>query len=239
VYLDQLIERGSRNIDKFPDVLKYLMADRMITYEEIKKYSLGYTAIANIAGSGEDYDTFKKDTYGFKALEKKLLIPLKNLRGNSNGVIIGRIKQELNEDGSKKPKYRQLFLKEAKDNGAFFGLHEALPSILETGVVYITEGAIDCISLAKVLPNTVSVLTSFMTEEQYWTLSMIADKIVVVFDSDEAGRNGVDIIKNKYKSKNITSKDVGYNDVNAALLVLGEQGFESYVRKKIEMKRFF
>lgn len=160
-------------------------------------------------------------------LKKKILIPLENSAGLVNGVITRNI------DPESKYRYKQFLMKEAANIGAFFGLPQALPYILNEGVVYVVEGAIDCISLAKAFPNTVSTLTSFINEEQMWLLRMLADYIVLVFDPDEAGRKGVDIVLNKYGSKGITSRELSYGDPNKCLVKMGEVEFVKFAKKSL------
>jgi DNA primase len=210
------------------------LKSRMLDENDIKKYSLGYANVINVKDDGsEDYKRFSVETYEWKTLRSKILFPLHNSKGDVNGLISRSIDPEY--EG---PKYKQLLTTQAKYIGAFFGLPQALPEIQRTGTVYVVEGAIDCISLSKVLPNTVSVLTAFINEEQYWILKTIADKICVVFDSDDAGKHGQDIVKNKYKDNSISFSDLGYNDANSCLNALGSSKFDRYVKRRLSVLRF-
>ena len=90
----------------------------------------------------------------------------------------------MNNDGVR---YMIYLLKEANKMGGFFGLFEALPHIMATRKVFVHEGAIDALSFAKVFPNTISSLTSFINEPQFELLDLLVDKIILVFDDDKAG----------------------------------------------------
>jgi DNA primase len=144
--------------------------------------------------------------------------------GHVNGLVVRDIYQK---------EYRQYFLDEAKKLGTFFGLYEAFPEILRTKKVFIHEAALDSISFAKVFPNSVSVLTSFMNEVQYETLSMLADKIIMVFDEDSAGNIGRDQVYNLYGRKLLSDISIGYNDSNAILKRLGPESFKKYIWNRV------
>lgn len=228
MFLDPLINRANASIVNYPEALSYLQG-RGITSEDIKKYRLGYTVapFVPVALSDPDYVKLKETTKDFFFLQRKVFFPLENAAGLVNGLVTRSIEKD------NPYRYNQKLMEEASKIGAFFGLPQALPHILEKGVVYVTEGAVDCISLAKVKPNTVSVLTSFINEEQMWTLRMIADTIVIVFDPDEPGRKGVDIVMQKYGSKGIYSREFGMGDLNDTYTRFGEKRFSEIVNKAL------
>lgn len=227
MFLDPLINRAHESLVNYPEALNYLH-QRRISDDDIRKYRLGFTTIPLVPLSqDEDFSLFKEETKDFFMLKKKILIPLENSAGLVNGVITRNI------DPESKYRYKQFLMKEAATIGAFFGLPQALPYILNEGIVYVVEGALDCISLAKAFPNTVSTLTSFINEEQMWLLRMLADNIVLVFDPDEAGRKGVDIVLNKYGSKGITSRELSHGDPNKCLVKMGEVEFVKFAKKSL------
>jgi len=152
------------------------------------------------------------------------VFPLRNILGAVNGLCTRDIVQK---------RYNQYFLSEARKIGAFFGLFEALPHIYRTRKVFVHEGAIDAISFAKVFKNSVSSLTSFLNEAQYEFLSLICDKIILVYDDDDAGHTGERKMKEYYGNKKIESVFIGTDDSNTYLRVLGPQKFDTYIRSKI------
>jgi DNA primase len=226
MYLDPFIRRANEAIFRYEEPLRYLY-QRGLTEEDIRKFSLGYLSIANIADDGsEEYKRLKDQTYGFKALEKKILIPVKNILGKVNGVITRDLKEK---------KYRQFFLKEAKNIGTFFGLYEALPYITKQRKVFVHEGAIDSISFGKVFPNSISVLTSRINECQYETLRFFADTIILVFDEDSPGKHGVKTMYEIFGKKHLYTLSIGFNDSNACLQRMGLDAFKTYMRNKVPL----
>lgn len=224
MYLDGVVARASRNILSSPEALQYL-GGRGITQEEVVKYSIGYTKVFNIPNDGsDDYKFLKKDSWDFKGLQKKLIFPLKNVLGHTNGMVVRDINKKL---------FRQYFLTEARNIGSFFGLYEALPYILKSKKVFLHESAIDSITFSKVFKNSVSVLTSFVNEQQYELLSMIADKIILVFDSDSAGKYGVDAVIKAYGTSKIYSIDLGYHDTNLCFQKLDRVAFFNYIKSRV------
>lgn len=224
MYLDQLIIKANKIIFGYPEALDYLEG-RKITKNDILKYKLGYVKVASLKDDGsDDYKFIKEKTADFRTLQGKIIIPLRNLLGNCNGLITRDIKEKI---------YRQYFLKEAKDLGTFFGLYEALPYIRDTKKVFVHESAMDCISFSKVFPNSISVLTSYMNDVQYETLMFFCKKIILVFNEDKGGKSGAEQVIKNYGDKNIETISIGYNDSNSCLQQLGLEGFTRYINSKV------
>lgn len=226
MYLDGFINRASKSIFNHDKALKYLKR-RGITEEDILKYSIGYLKYAKVnAVDSEDFQYLKERTWNFKGLQNRIIFPLRNVLGRVNGLILRDIDAK---------KYVQIFFKEAKKIGGFFGLKEALPHIMETRKVFVHEGAIDCISFAKVFPNSVSVLTSLVNEQQFETLRFFADKIILVFDNDKPGKIGTYKAFKYYGQDRIHAINIGYGDTNKCLQTLGEKKFTRYIKSKIPL----
>ena len=88
-------------------------------------------------------------------------------------------------------------------------------------------------SFAKVFPNTISTLTSFINEQQYEVLDLIADKIILVFDDDKAGNYGIQKMKDTYGSKKLESITLGDNDSNDYLRMKSEEEFHKFITAKV------
>jgi len=224
MYLNSFINRANAAIHEYPEPLKYLQ-DRGFDTEDINKYQLGYLNIARIkeVDSG-DYRYIKKRSYGFKNLQKRIIFPIKNILGNTHGLVTRSIKEKL---------YVQYFLAEAKASGAFFGLKEALPYIRKTGKVFVHEGAFDAMSFAKIYPNTISSLTSYLNEAQYELLRFFVDTIILVYDNDSTGLAGADKIIKYYGSKHISYIDIGHGDSNSLLKSMGIENFKKYIETRV------
>lgn len=71
-----------------------------------------------------------------------------------------------------------------------------------TGRLYITEGVIDCLTIAKLKHNATSTLSCDVSNEQLQQLKYYNGTLVVAFDNDKAGRKGISrflSMANKFK----------------------------------------
>lgn len=226
MYLNEFSKKACSALKEYPDPTKYL-SSRGITIEDIEKFTLGFVKIGTVQDDGtKEYTNFKSLTYNFKNLERRILFPLKNVLGNVHGVSTRSLSQK---------SYVHYFLNEAKKIGSFFGLYEALPYIIKTGRVFVHEGAFNSISFAKIFPNTVASLTSFLNVQQFETLCFFANKIVLVYDQDKAGLGGVEKCMEYYGDKVMDYVCIGENDANAYLQMLGQVKFEKYIKSKIPL----
>lgn len=224
MYLDEFVEYANRTFFEHAEPQKYIYG-RGFDRSDVNKYLLGYTKFVKIKKVQDaDYKALHDGTFKFKLLENRLIIPLRNIIGRVNGLVVRSIKEK---------RYNIYLMEEAKKIGAFFGLYEAVDSILERGKVFVHEAALDSASFAKVFPNTVSTLTSFINDEQYELLRMFADKIILVFDEDGPGRAGKDMLFRRYGKKNLEAISIGYSDSNSCLQIRGVEGFKSYIKKRI------
>jgi DNA primase len=226
MYLNEFVKHANQVILDYEEPIKYLQG-RGLTDKDIRKYEIGYVKVARIKKDGsEDYKTLWQSTYEFRSLQKKIIFPLKNILGNVHGLCTRDLVEK---------RYAQYFLNEAKKIGAFFGLFEALPHIRKTRKVFVHEGAFDAISFAKVFPNTVSSLTSFLNEQQYELLRFYADKIILVYDKDAAGNHGIQKSLYTYGERYLDHVYIGADDSNTYLRTLGPERFEKYIRSKISI----
>jgi len=224
MFLHNFVKRATNRIHDYEEPIQYLKG-RGIVEADIRTYSLGYVKNAKLTEeNSEDYKTLSDDTYQFRLFQNKIIFPLRNILGVVNGLCTRDIDQK---------RYNQFFLSEAKKIGAFFGLYEALPHINRTKKVFVHEGAINSISFAKIFPNTISSLTSFLNEAQYEFLTMICDKIVLVYDDDPAGHTGEYKMKKYYGEKFIETVYIGTDDSNTYLKMLGQKKFEEYIKYRI------
>lgn len=224
MFLDDFVKRAAESIKSYPEAVSYIKG-RGLDEEDITKYSLGYVKIARMRDDkSEDYQRLKGSTFDFRGLERKILFPLRNVLGIAHGISIRDIA---------KKRYQHHYLVEAKALGSFFGLVEALPHIIRTRKVFVHEGAFNAMSFAKILPNTVSSLTSFLNEPQYELLSMLVEKIILVYDKDKAGDFGVEKSLEYYGASVIDHVHIGESDSNDILRTLGLSRFEKYVKSKV------
>ena len=237
-FLERYVEKVSASIIEEPEVLDYLTG-RGLTVDDIKKYHIGFSSLITPASDGSaDYEGLKKKSYDWKAIKGKIIYPITACNGSVVGITARRFDRPGAPEDDKVPKYRHLVTAESEKVGAFFGIGNATEAILDKGYVYVVEGAMDCISLAKALPNTVSTLTSMINRQQMWTLTMMAREVVVVFDPDGAGRKGSDMAEKDYGTQTVKVRDLGYADPNKCLVDMGIEAFREYARRKLSFVSF-
>jgi DNA primase len=226
MYLDSFVNSCHSSLPRYQEALTYLSM-RGITMEDIDKYQIGFTKLGSVPMStSDDYKYLHDKTYDFKYLRERLIFPLRNILGHVNGLVT----REMNNDGVR---YMIYLLKEANKMGGFFGLFEALPHIMATRKVFVHEGAIDALSFAKVFPNTISSLTSFINEPQFELLDLLVDKIILVFDDDKAGNYGVQKMQENYGTKKIEAISLGDNDANDYLKIKSVDEYRRFITNKV------
>lgn len=169
---------------------------RGLSSETVKHFSLGYcprntdSLVKWCSEHGIDEDSLARtgiiqrhEGHSFSPFSHRLMFPIWDSIGN---VIAfgGRA-----IDGSM-PKYTNspetpLFAKRK----TLYALPLAEPSIRETGTAVVVEGYMDAIALhAAGFTNTVASLGTAFTEEQGTLLKRSASRVLLNFDSDEAGQ---------------------------------------------------
>ena len=99
----------------------------------------------------------------------------------------------------------------------------------------MTEGGFDAASGSTVFPNIVSSLTNSLFAEQFWVLEAIADKVVVVYDGDEKGIEGAEMVKAKYPSKKLMIKIIPGKDLNKLKQDLSPEKYERELNRYLRV----
>lgn len=121
-----------------------------------------------------------------------IYIPIRTLAGNTIGYTI----RKSAEGGGKY--YHSPGLKK---KNVLYGLYENLNAVRESMAIYLVEGVFDCIALWSIgITNTSAVLGSQLSTGQIRLLLPYVNTINLVFDGDEAGREGMGKAKSKYSS---------------------------------------
>jgi len=169
---------------------------RRLSSETVKHFSLGYcprntdSLVKWCSEHGIDEDSLARtgivqrhEGHSFSPFSHRLMFPIWDSIGN----IIAFGGRAI--DGSM-PKYTNspetpLFAKRK----TLYALPLAEPSIRETGTAVVVEGYMDAIALhAAGFTNTVASLGTAFTEEQGTLLKRSASRVLLNFDSDEAGQ---------------------------------------------------
>jgi DNA primase len=175
--LNYILGRGiSRDmIDRFR--LGYAPADRNWLHGFLLKK--GYSE-AFLAVSGLFSDRYPRISF----FSHRLIFPIADRQGKTV-AFGGRL---LEGEG---PKYLNSRESELYKKGqTLFAIDLALPEIRKTRQVYLAEGYMDVIALHQAgVTSAVAPLGTAFTDEQAKLLRRWAEKIVLTFDSDEAGQN--------------------------------------------------
>lgn len=130
---------------------------------------------------GKYYDRFRG----------RLMFPIQDARGAMVGFGARTMKEKGEEDG---PKFvnspeTALFSK----GRALYGLHLAKEEWERTGTAYIAEGYLDVVVPYQAgVRGMVATLGTALTPDHLKVLRRFVDKVVLVFDSDEAGKKAAE-----------------------------------------------
>ena len=127
----------------------------------------------------------KNNVYAF--FRGRIMFPIRNEFGKMVGfggrTIIGDDAKYINSPESR------LFEK----GRLLYGLHRALPAAKEEGVLIVVEGYTDVMSLARQgIGFAAAPMGTALTERQVEVMLRYADKLVLCFDGDEAGRRAAE-----------------------------------------------
>jgi DNA primase len=162
-------------IDRFR--LGYAPADRNWLYPFLQKK--GYSG-EFLAASGLFSDRYPRMSF----FSHRLIFPIADRQGKTV-AFGGRL---LDGEGPKYINSRESDL--YKKGQTLFALDLALPEIRKTKEVYLAEGYMDVIALHQAeITRAVAPLGTAFTDDQAKLLRRWVERLLLVFDSDEAGQN--------------------------------------------------
>ena len=120
----------------------------------------------------------------------RLMFPISDKQGRIvafGGRVMPGIK---NSDGSEPPKYINSPETEVyKKSQTLFAIDHAKAEIRQSKCAYLAEGYMDVLALHNAgITNSVAPLGTAFTDEQAKWLGLWAEKVILVFDTDEAGQ---------------------------------------------------
>jgi DNA primase len=77
---------------------------------------------------------------------------------------------------------------ESKEEAAFFGLSQAMPSIWDTESVWLVEGVFDLCPVQRHVPNVIATLHAGVSAQLRRLLQRVVRKLIVAYDMDSTGR---------------------------------------------------
>lgn len=115
-----------------------------------------------------------------------------------------------------------------------YGLFQAREAIRAANEVILVEGYLDCIKLHQTgIKNVVASLGTAFTSEQAALLSRYAEKVVILYDGDEAGQNSalkaIDILSAENLQIYVVAIPGGY-DPDEYLDLLGKEDFLTFIQ---------
>ncbi|MFZ9518930.1 MAG: DNA primase [Silvanigrellaceae bacterium] len=129
--------------------------------------------------SSESYDFFRD----------RIMIPIRDEKGSP--IAFGaRIYRTNANSGNAGPKYLNspetpVFQK----SKTLFNFNRARNAIVQSGFVVVVEGYMDCLAIARAgIQNVVAVLGTALTPDHIKRLARLTKRVVLCFDSDNAGR---------------------------------------------------
>jgi DNA primase len=171
-------------IDRFR--LGFAPADRgwLFNFLSGKGYSPSF-----LAASGLFSDKYPRSSF----FSNRLMFPIADRQGKTvafGGRILEGDKPPAGSASQTAPKYINSRESDIYKKGqTLFAIDLALPAIRQTKEVYLAEGYMDVISLHQAgITNAVAPLGTAFTDDQAKLLRRWAEKINLVFDSDNAGQ---------------------------------------------------
>ncbi|WP_186647512.1 toprim domain-containing protein [Fluviispira vulneris] len=190
--------------EKGKEAQVYLL-ERGISHEQIIAWNLGFCPGSNDLSRKVENNIIVSETplklglikprmsqgKYFDLFHDRIIIPIYGTDGTPV-ALAGRLffkNQAL--QAKEMPKYinspeSDLFAK----SKILFHFYGALKSIVSYGYVIVVEGYMDCISLVNAgVTNTVAVMGTALTQAHMEILTKVTKRIVLCFDSDQAGQN--------------------------------------------------
>jgi DNA primase len=187
--------------------------DRGLTAESVERFRLGYAPeerawlLAHARRKGLSMASLEQAGLVSQAAEApgnwrerfrgRLMFPIHDDRGRTlgfGGRILPEIERTLADQGTQVAKYINspetvLFHKRT----VLFGADLAKQAARTDGSVTVVEGYTDVIAAHQVgLHNVVGTLGTALGEDHLRSLHRLADRVVLVFDGDQAGQNAAD-----------------------------------------------
>jgi DNA primase len=256
MFLDKIADYCNKNLlqksSKIP--LAYLLS-RGITFDDIKKYNIGYTGTF-LPKLEEDHDELadfnKWSGYRGKYIKNRLVFPIYDEKNQIKGietraldrrsmnVLKPQYKKSLKILIDKLPeseiRYKKFYLNNCKFTPIFFGLPHNLESIWEKRTVFLTEGIFDLISLMGVVDNCISPLTANLSKYQMNWLKRYADKVILLFDMDKKGKEAVEKLK-EMLSRDLVVHNISLKgkDVNEFINTYGKTDLKYHIEESMDM----
>lgn len=178
---DKIVELSEKTLwegsEESEKILAYLR-NRHLDDETIKSFRLGFCPSRS----------------GVRWISNRLIMPL----FDSWGECVALTTRSLEEGVHNRGHWHESFEKKYE----IFGISASAFNISKEGFAIVCEGQFDAMHMhACGFRNSVSVLGSKISMEQFSSISRWCDEILLAFDSDEAGKNARNDFFNMLKNK--------------------------------------
>jgi DNA primase len=177
---------------------------KRFTEESIKLWSLGYASVIgsrlyNAAKRANYEDAFLLNTGLFRQDEKtgryydffrdRIIFPVADKHGN----IISFSARSLPGADKRYAKYMNLGDTALyKKRFVLYGINFAIKTISKTGSAILVEGNPDVVKMHEIdISNTIAPSGTALTTEQLRQIKRLTDRIILLFDGDDAGQNAL------------------------------------------------
>ncbi|XVG95021.1 DNA primase [Eubacteriales bacterium KG127] len=224
--------------------LKYLTEERKLTMETITKFGLGYadnnwTGLYNhMASLGYSDELLSqiglisiKEGKKYDRFRNRVIFPIIS----TSGKVIGFGGRALDHSGAKYLNSPETPIFHKSNN--LFSLNFARYFLRDKDYIIVVEGYMDAIGLFQSgIGNVTASLGTALTENHGKLLKRYAKKIILSYDSDDAGRNaaykGVDILRNVGVDVSVLHVDDG-KDPDEYVKINGKEGYLRLIDKSI------
>lgn len=175
-WLDALVEHAHGGMT--PDVREQLW-QRGVTDAQIDGFQIGCLTGAKIRPGIEVSPRFHAWWATHSAqFGDALVFPLTSTLGVVHGLQFRDLQPKVRG-------YLDYF--EVKEEPAFFGLAQAMPSVWETERVWLVEGVFDLCPLQRHVPNVISTMHAGVSKQLARVLRRIARTLLIAYDMDSTG----------------------------------------------------
>lgn len=185
-WLSELVSFATKQIDE--RVLEALNA-RGVSDSQVELFQIGYLnkALPSLEFP-EDFLSWSKEGAN---LSDVLVFPLTNVLGEILAIQLRYVDRD-------KKGYMDYFLP-SKGEAVMFGLHQAMPHIWRSQTALLVEGVFDLLPCQRFVPGIISTMTARVPEELVWLLRRVCKWIKFAYDSDIAGKLGVERFRKAYR----------------------------------------
>lgn len=219
--LHEIVDFCQEKLDINSRVKDYLFEKRKLTKDSITKFQIGFCP-ADISELFSKVDAQALREIGFikdashNYFSNRIIFPVWN-QYNELVAIAGRI---LPEFFTGKMKYFNTLYSKGK---ILFGFNFAIPEVIRTSEVFVTEGHLDVVTAFQHnMTNVVGTCGTAFTFDHMMLLSRYAKNIKLLYDADTAGLKGAQRVLGK-----------AYVGVNVQTVIWDKPGedLDSYLTK--------